>query len=130
VVVALLNRRDRDHEACRAAWSSTRAKVISVEGVLVEAAHLLRRDPRGLRALVELFLSAQVEFEAPTPELLSRAVELMERYRNVPMDFVDALLVATAERQRIDEIFTLDRRGFETYRWGRFGRFRLLPQIA
>jgi predicted nucleic acid-binding protein len=51
----------------------------------------------------------------------------MRQYRDVPMDFADAALVAYAERENLDEIFTLDRRGFSVYRLrGRRG-FTIYP---
>ena len=40
----------------------------------------------------------------------------MEKYADVPMDFADATLVGLAENRGITDVFTLDRRGFETYR--------------
>jgi predicted nucleic acid-binding protein len=43
-------------------------------------------------------------------------VELMEKYRDVPMDFADATLVLLAEGPDLREIPTLDRRGFAAYR--------------
>lgn len=51
-----------------------------------------------------------------TPDLLRRAMQLMEKYLDVPMDFAAATLVALAEERKTGEIFTLDRRGFTTYR--------------
>ena len=51
----------------------------------------------------------------------------MEQYADVPMDFVDALLVALAEERSIDEVLTLDRRGFDTYRIRGRKRFSVLP---
>jgi uncharacterized protein len=49
-------------------------------------------------------------------ESLSRAVSLIEKYKDVPMDFADAALVVLAEKMGIDEIFSLDLRGFGSYR--------------
>ena len=49
-------------------------------------------------------------------ESLSRAIVLMEKYKDTPMDFADATLVVLAEEADIDEIFTLDMRGFQAYR--------------
>jgi predicted nucleic acid-binding protein len=43
------------------------------------------------------------------------------------MDFADASLVAAAEETGIGDIFTLDRRGFSTYRIGRNRAFRIVP---
>ena len=63
----------------------------------------------------------------PTPERHARALVLMRKYHDVPMDFVDALLVALAEEQRASDVLTLDRRGFTVYRIGGRGRFRIQP---
>ena len=56
-----------------------------------------------------------------------RPIALMEKYHDVPMDLVDALLVALGETSGVNLVLTLDRRGFETYRLRGRQRFRLLP---
>jgi predicted nucleic acid-binding protein len=124
--VELANRRDPDHRRCVEAWAPLRAKFVTVEGVLVEAAHLMRRVPDGGRAAFEIARSVQTMFVPPAERLYSRAFELMKRYRNVPMDFVDALLVAPADELSVTEVLTLDRRGFETYRSSK-GAFSIIP---
>ncbi len=43
------------------------------------------------------------------------------------MDYADATLVALGEEVGINEVFTLDRRGFETYRMGKRQPFCLWP---
>jgi len=60
-------------------------------------------------------------------ESLSRTLTLMEKYRDIPMDFVDATLVTLAEDIGIDEIFTLDIRGFRTYSILGKKEFKILP---
>jgi hypothetical protein len=40
----------------------------------------------------------------------------MEKYLDTPMDFADATLLLLAEILGLDDIFTLDRRGFAAYR--------------
>lgn len=52
---------------------------------------------------------------------------LMEKYRNVPMDYADATLVALGEELGTDRVFTLDHRGFSAYRLNQRKPFRLLP---
>lgn len=47
---------------------------------------------------------------------LERAFELMDRYRDHPMDLADASLVTAAEVRRTNGVMTLDRRDFDTYR--------------
>jgi len=51
----------------------------------------------------------------------------MERYRNVPMDYADATLVALGEELGTETIFTLDHRGFSVYRFNQRRAFRLVP---
>ena len=51
----------------------------------------------------------------------------MEKYRNVPMDYADATLVALGEELGTDIVFTLDHRGFSAYRLNQRRRFQLVP---
>ena len=57
---------------------------------------------------------------------LHEAVALMEKYADTPMDFADATLVLLAEDLDVDEILTLDRRGFSVFRIARRRPFRLV----
>jgi uncharacterized protein len=125
-VVALVNQADPDHERCVEVWRELRTQLLSVDGVLVEAAHLLRRSPGGSAGVVGLVFSAGTELIATTEPRASRAIALMKKYADVPMDFVDAQLVTVAEEHKVHDVLTLDRRGFLIYRVGR-ERFRLLP---
>ncbi len=127
VIVALVNAADPDHARCCKAWARLRARLYTVEGVLVEAAHLLSRAAGGSDAALGLVLDAETVLVAPTEARLARARALMAKYRDTPMDLVDALLVVTAEQERIPDVLTLDRRGFETYRIGGRRRFRVQP---
>jgi predicted nucleic acid-binding protein len=43
------------------------------------------------------------------------------------MDFADASLVCVGQRDRIDTVFTLDRRDFEVYRRDGRRAFHLVP---
>jgi uncharacterized protein len=126
VVVALVNEADPDHEACVEVWRELRAQLLSVDGVLVEAAHLLRKTPAGAAGVVGLVFGAGTELIATSEQRANRAVALMKKYADVPMDFVDALLVVVAEERNVRDVLTLDRRGFQTYRVGR-ERFRVVP---
>ena len=67
------------------------------------------------------------ELVPPSQDRYQRAVELMQKYRDVPMDLVDALLVAVAEERDLVRILTLDERGFRTYRVLGRKHFSLLP---
>jgi len=58
---------------------------------------------------------------------LERSYALMLQYRDLPMDFGDATLVAYAERHNLREIFTLDRRDFSVYRLRGRTSFAIFP---
>lgn len=126
-LVAILHRDDRHHRRCLEAFEAFRGFLLSTESVLTEAMHLLARIPGGQHACLEFFIRGGAVLVPATRASLRRCQSLMVQYADVPMDFADATLVALAEEAGIREVFTLDRRGFEAYRIGRRGTFRLRP---
>lgn len=126
-IVALVDARDPDHARCSDAWKSVRGRLVSVDGVIAEAAHLLRRSPGGVRHAVELAIAAGTDFIPSSPKRFRRALDLIDKYRDIPMDWVDALLVVNAEETGIRQVLTLDERGFLSYRIHGRHRFNLFP---
>jgi hypothetical protein len=124
--MAMLDRADPDHTACVAALQKLRDPLITVWPAFTEAMYLLRGSWLGQKALWSrletdaLALAALDESDAP------RMRELMEKYRDTPMDLADAALVRVAERDSLIRIFTLDRTHFEIYRPGRRRRFSIV----
>ena len=126
-LVALLDRSDPAHEACVGALKTLRDPLVTVWPAFTEAMYLLGGSWAGQRALWSrleteaLALASLDETDAP------RMRELMEKYRDLPMDLADAALVRVAERESLTQIFTLDRRHFSVYRSGRRRRFSIVP---
>jgi uncharacterized protein len=56
-----------------------------------------------------------------------RIAELVATYRDLPLGSVDASVVATAERLRVTDVATLDRRHFGVVRPRHVDAFALLP---
>ena len=127
VLVALINAGDPDHARCAATWAEVSGPFVTTEGVLVETAHLVRRNPQGFSRAWGLIASVGTVVVAPTRHRYERAASLMKKYSNVPMDLVDALLVALAEETGILNVLTLDTRGFDTYRTESGKKFKRLP---
>ncbi len=123
----MLRRDDRHHQRCVEAIEPFRGPLLSTEAVLTEAMHLLAESPGGQQACLELFIRGAAILVPMTGVGLQRCKSLMAQYMNVPMDFADATIMTLAEDTGIREIFTLDRRGFETYRIGKRTTFRLFP---
>lgn len=126
-LVSLLDRSQRRHAECATFFESWEGSVISTEAVLTEATHLLGRVRGGQHACLEFFLAGGAVLVPSTTTSLRRCAELVERFADLPMDFADATLVALAEELDTDLVFTLDSRGFQTYRIGGRRRFRLRP---
>jgi len=100
---------------------------VTTEAVLTEATHLVGPSWIAQKACLEFLVRGTCALVPTTQESLRRIVPLMEKYRDVPMDYADATLVVLAEDFRSDQIFTLDRRGFSAYRTARGKAFHTLP---
>jgi hypothetical protein len=60
------------------------------------------------------------------PAGVERVVDLMRKYRDVPMDLADATLVTMAEERGLAIVFTLDR-DFHFYRLRGRKPFKIMP---
>src|SRR4051812_20173318 len=76
VLVAISNALDPAHRRCLDALKPLQGELVSVEGVLVEATHLLRRDRHLPADAISRALALGTRFVPPTPERLLRAVSL------------------------------------------------------
>jgi len=114
--VALLDRSETAHLPCVAFFSSFRGTVYTTEPVLTEALYLLGPSVKAQRACIDFILKGGATLVPQSSTSLARASVLMEKYHDAPMDFADATLVVLAEETGINEVFTLDLRGFQTYR--------------
>jgi predicted nucleic acid-binding protein len=101
---------------------------VTVWPAYTEAMYLLGFSWRAQEALLELVERDVIDLVEIETRDHRRVRELMKKYRDLPMDLADAALVAVAERERIAQIFTLDRRDFEVYRPAHVRRFRIIPE--
>jgi uncharacterized protein len=126
-LVALVHASDQEHERCRTALRVIRRPLCTVWPVITEAMYLLDFSWQAQDAVWEMLEEGRVILLGLDPGDAQRMRELMRKYRDLPMDVADAALVAVAEREGINRVFTLDRRDFEVYRPAKIGRFSLLP---
>ena len=127
-LLAYLDRSDRWHERCRAAFVDLRLPLVTSTAVLTELFHLVGDSRRETEVTWE-FVGAGFLWVAPLSNRdLPNLLALMRRYHDRPMDFADATLVHIAERESVSTIFTVDHDDFETYRIGGRKRFRILPE--
>jgi predicted nucleic acid-binding protein len=103
--------------------------MLSCWPAITEAAWLLRALPHAVRQLLTIIDGGSLEL-LPLAGAEAKAIAaLMKKYEDIRPQFADAALVYLAHRERIDTIFTLDRRDFSVYRDGRGRPFRLVPDI-
>lgn len=126
--IALGNNGDRYHSRAIQVISTLREPLITTYPVITETSYLLARDA-GLSVQFE-FLTEVANGTFPVFDFqrqhLSRMVELMRRYANLPMDLADASLVVLAEHLDHGRILTCDRRDFNIYRWNNNNLFENL----
>jgi predicted nucleic acid-binding protein len=125
--VALLDRREREHHRCVQQLQEFSGRLISTEAILTETLWLMSGLHDGPRRCAEFVGRGAVALVPISPAALSRAVDLMEQYRNVPMDFADATLVVLGEELNLNSVFTLDHRGFSVYRLRGRRAFQIVP---
>ena len=126
--VALLDSTEKSHERCVMFYKEFRGQLFTTEPVLTEVLYLLGPSIKAQKAGIEFILRGGAILVPQSQESLKRGLELMEKYKDIPMDFADATLVALAEEMGIIEVFTLDVRGFRTYRMHGKKVFRLWPE--
>ena len=127
-LVALLDRSEPDHNRVRTFMSQFRGqRLITTGAVITEAFYFLSDVQHGPASLVSfLDASATEARDCFSSDDLATAVRLMNKYADTSMDFPDATLVWIAEQTGTENVLTLDRRGFSSFRFGRNRRFKLL----
>ncbi len=126
-LVALLDRSERNHSRCREFFKQFQGELFSTEPVLTETLYLLGPKFHHQRLGLDFFLQGGATLVPQSQTSLSRSLVLMEKYADTPMDFADATLVVLGEEMNIDEVFTLDYRGFNTFRLNQKDSFKILP---
>jgi hypothetical protein len=115
-LVALFDPADGSHARCIRVLRAVDEPLATTIPVLTEAFHLLMPGSTGAQRLMDFISESGLTVWPFDDELLSRCFELMIQYADRPMDLADASLVALAEAERLNRIFTIDRNDFATYR--------------
>jgi uncharacterized protein len=125
--VALVDRSETKHADCVAVLERWTGPILTTEAVLTETLYLVGPAWLPQKTCLEFFLRGAFLLVPSSKVSLQRATALMEKYHDLPMDYADATLVALAEESDTEHVFTLDRKGFSTYRLRGRKAFRLVP---
>ena len=115
---ALLDRSDAWHERVTAWWAKNRRDVVIPVSVVPEVTYLLqsRIGPRAEQAFVTSLADGELEIEQVMPEDLDRISHLLAQYEDLKLGFVDASVIAVAERLETRDVLTTDARHFTAVR--------------
>lgn len=128
-VVALLNRSDSRHQAVQAVYLQ-QPSILLPQTALVEIAYLVGRDS-GIETVVKFlqgipqsrfFIISLIDLD------IERTAQILSTYKDSYVDFVDASVMAIAERLNIQTILTLDQRDFRLFRPVHCSSFTILPE--
>jgi predicted nucleic acid-binding protein len=126
-IIALLNRKDR-HHADVVRLVSLFELVVPVS-ILPEVDYMATKylGERVSRAFFEDINSGAFTYLGMDASDISKATEIMTTYSDIPIGFVDASVASLADRHKIQNILTLDRRHFDIIQSNHFQYFNLLP---
>jgi len=114
-LIALMDRSQRHHRLSVEFIRRNTAPLLTNLAVVGEAMHMLDFSVRARTNLVEWIVSGGLALVTPEEEDLRRAATLMAKHADRPMDFADALIVATCERLDVNQVASLDA-DFRIYR--------------
>jgi uncharacterized protein len=125
-LVALLNRRDRDHRWAREVLDGIDPPIFTCDPVLSEACFLLRDLKGGPDAVLELVARGIVRSDFRVASEADALRALMKKFENVPMSLADACLVRMTELDAKSIVLTLD----SDFRVYRRNRRQVVPTIS
>lgn len=127
-LLAVLDADDELHEICALALEEEREPVLP-DMVIPELAYLVLRE-LGYATLIkflESVVKGELTLERATIQDLARAAEVLEKYADSKIDFVDCVIMAMAERLNIKRILTVDQRHFQMFRPKHCPAFEIVP---
>ncbi|MCL4872000.1 MAG: PIN domain-containing protein [Anaerolineae bacterium] len=126
---ALLDRSSREHSAIVQLTQKSNYQLILPITILPEACYLIltRMGHAAMRRVL-----SELSYQSPPLETiqftdLAKISGILQQYADAELDFVDASIIALAERLNITHILTLDRRDFSLIKPEHCDAFILLP---
>ena len=129
--LALANRRDDHHQSATFLFQKLQnAEFITTWCVVTETCYLMQKriGIDAPKTFIRKITAGMVKTFDLAPVHCLRIEQLMEQYRNLPMDLADASLVILAEELGHGRILSVDYRDFNTYRWKNTEPFQNLFQ--
>jgi uncharacterized protein len=128
VIVALLDRSEKFHQACAAILRSLEEPLITCEAVIAECCYLLRNLPGAPESVIENVSAGIFQIPFQLSREANGVKQILRKYRDRKIDLADACLIRLADEFETPDILTLDK-DFQVYRWGKNKPFHILLDL-
>lgn len=130
-LVALLNKTDAKHQLVLPLYRKLTKPMLVPQTVLAETAYMVGRSA-GILAVTTFLRSlgargSRLRLCALTEQDTDCIAEILEEYQDSRIDFVDASVMAIAERYQTQTVFTIDQRDFRIFRPRHVDHLLLFP---
>ena len=127
-LAALFDPNDQYHDVCKeAAKQLPVGKAFTCWPVITEAAYLLRRYPDKRDSLLESVEAGEFQLVSLHGSDLPALREIFAKYHDQQIDLADAALLFLADREGLEDVFTVDRRHFSLFRKQNGKSLHLIP---
>lgn len=127
-LVAIANQRDGQHARCVETLKQIEPPLWTCWPVITEAAWLLRHYPPAWETVVNVLARGVISLLPLDASELSSMNAFLARYRNLPLQLADAVLLYLADRDGLETVFTLHQRDFAHVQLRNKRHLTLLPE--
>jgi len=126
---AIASSKDRNHSRVLEVARTLNDPLMLPVTVIPEVCYLIasRLGHMSMRRFLSELVASNIIVEPIIFDDIERAVKILNQYADSQLDFVDASIVAVAERHNISRILTLDRRDFSIIHPQHCRYFDILP---
>lgn len=128
-LLSTANTQDRNHSRVLNIARTINDPLILPVSVIPEVCYFIasRLGHKAMRLFLKQLVASDTILESVISADLLRVIEILDNYADSQLDFVDATIIAIAERRNITRILTLDRRDFTIVRPQHCPYFEILP---
>lgn len=125
---ALIDETDVHSQKVKDALQGIYEEIIFPAPAITETCYFISKNlGLGKMAFLENLPQMNLILETPTGEDYRRAAAILRKYDDANIDFVDAIIVAIAERLKVTKILTVDRRHFGVFKPQHCEAFEIFP---
>jgi len=129
-IISLVDRSSKHHHSLADIINKEDYRLIIPSPVIPEACFMLNKKFGTSVEIkfIEEIISVNFHIEVIKFLDLARIVEILKKYNNLDIGYVDGAIVAIAERLKVNRIFTLDRKHFNSLIPLGFDYFEIYPE--